>query len=147
MDLRSRHPKCKSASHPLKVCPLDVCLGLSLIGIPSNTAERKPVTNSRDTQELLPEAGQEMLRIFYTYPAKASLLQDFGYYEVRPLDVTCLPTLNHEKAASRTKDAGSANDRVWQRIGRFNTPVPVPDPATSTGDLLHGEHGKSSRVV
>jgi hypothetical protein len=49
----------------------------------NNTAERKPVTNSRDTQELLPEAGQEMLRIFYTYPAKASLLQDFGYYELQ----------------------------------------------------------------
>jgi hypothetical protein len=49
----------------------------------SNTQERKPVTNSRDTQELLPEAGQEMLRIFHTHPARTSLLQDFAFYEVR----------------------------------------------------------------
>ena len=33
------------------------------------------MTNSRDTQELLPDAGQEMLRIFHTYQAKTSLLQ------------------------------------------------------------------------
>ena len=50
---------------------------------PSNTQERKPVTNSRDTQELLPDAGQEMLRIFHTHPARTSLLQDFAFYEVR----------------------------------------------------------------
>ena len=53
----------------------------------SNTQERKPVTNSRDTQELLPDAGQEMLRIFHTHPARTSLLQDFAFYEV------CIPTI------------------------------------------------------
>lgn len=41
------------------------------------------MTNSRDTQELLPDAGQEMLRIFHTHPARTSLLQDFAFYEVR----------------------------------------------------------------
>ena len=51
---------------------------------PRNTPERKPVTNSRDTQELLPDAGQEMLRIFFTHPARTSLLQDFAFYEVFP---------------------------------------------------------------
>ncbi|KAF9261432.1 YTH-domain-containing protein [Marasmius fiardii PR-910] len=48
----------------------------------NNTQERKPVTQSRDTQELLPDAGQEMLRIFHTHPARTSLLQDFAFYEV-----------------------------------------------------------------
>ncbi|KAG8849495.1 hypothetical protein FRB91_009849 [Serendipita sp. 411] len=51
----------------------------------NNTQERKPVTNSRDTQELLPEAGHEMLRIFFTHPAKTSLLQDFAFYELQSL--------------------------------------------------------------
>ncbi|KAI6045583.1 YT521-B-like domain-containing protein [Pisolithus marmoratus] len=51
----------------------------------NNTAERKPVTNSRDTQELLPEAGQEMLRIFHSHPARTSLLQDFAFYELQSL--------------------------------------------------------------
>ncbi|KAK7467518.1 hypothetical protein VKT23_004572 [Stygiomarasmius scandens] len=51
----------------------------------NNTQERKPVTNSRDTQELLPDAGQEMLRIFYTHPARTSLLQDFAFYELQSM--------------------------------------------------------------
>ncbi|KAF9647614.1 YTH-domain-containing protein [Thelephora ganbajun] len=51
----------------------------------NNTQERKPVTNSRDTQELLPEAGQEMLRIFHIHPARTSLLQDFAFYELQAL--------------------------------------------------------------
>ncbi|KAF9448880.1 YTH-domain-containing protein [Macrolepiota fuliginosa MF-IS2] len=51
----------------------------------NNTQERKPVTNSRDTQELLPEAGQEMLRIFHSHPSRTSLLQDYAFYELQAL--------------------------------------------------------------
>ncbi|KAH7914003.1 YT521-B-like domain-containing protein [Hygrophoropsis aurantiaca] len=51
----------------------------------NNTQERKPVTNSRDTQELLPDAGQEMLRIFHSHPARTSLLQDFAFYELQAM--------------------------------------------------------------
>ncbi|KAG6870381.1 hypothetical protein C0993_004680, partial [Termitomyces sp. T159_Od127] len=61
MDIRAGYPQCQLATHQVE--------------------ERKPVTNSRDTQELLPDAGQEMLRIFHTHPARTSLLQDFAFYE------------------------------------------------------------------
>lgn len=49
-----------------------------------NTPEQKPITNSRDTQELHYEAGCEVLQIFLDYQnkSKTSLLQDFAYYEV-----------------------------------------------------------------
>jgi len=50
-----------------------------------NTQEKKPVTNSRDTQELLPDAGQEMMRIFHSHPARTSLLQDFAFYELQSM--------------------------------------------------------------
>ena len=43
------------------------------------------MTNSRDTQELLPEAGHDMLRIFFTHPARTSLLQDFAFYELQSM--------------------------------------------------------------
>lgn len=59
------------------------CLILDTNDCCSNTQERKPVTNSRDTQELLPDAGQEMLRIFHSHPSRTSLLQDYAFYEVR----------------------------------------------------------------
>ncbi|KAG9047755.1 hypothetical protein FS837_001596 [Tulasnella sp. UAMH 9824] len=54
----------------------------------TNTQEMKPVTNSRDTQELPPEAGQEMLRIFLTHTSRTSLLQDFAFYELQSLQKT-----------------------------------------------------------
>ncbi|XAR49739.1 hypothetical protein NMG60_11033027 [Bertholletia excelsa] len=45
--------------------------------------ENKPVTNSRDTQEIRFKQGLEMLKIFKNYISKTSLLDDFMYYENR----------------------------------------------------------------
>ncbi|XP_050211552.1 YTH domain-containing protein ECT3 [Mercurialis annua] len=45
--------------------------------------ECKPVTFSRDTQEIGLKQGLEMLKIFKKYSAKASLLDDFDFYENR----------------------------------------------------------------
>lgn len=45
--------------------------------------ENKPVTNSRDTQEIMYKKGLEMLRIFKNHMMKTSLLDDFMYYEDR----------------------------------------------------------------
>ena len=82
MDLCARYPQRQLASHPTQVRRLISGVWHRIDSGSSNTQERKPVTNSRDTQELLPEAGQEMLRIFHTHPARTSLLQDFAFYEV-----------------------------------------------------------------
>lgn len=45
--------------------------------------ENKPVTNSRDTQEIRYKQGLEMLKIFKNQTTKTSLLDDFLYYENR----------------------------------------------------------------
>ncbi|KAE8714251.1 YTH domain-containing family protein 2 [Hibiscus syriacus] len=45
--------------------------------------ENKPVTNSRDTQEIMYVQGMEMLKIFKNHVMKTSLLDDFMYYENR----------------------------------------------------------------
>ncbi|CAN6467236.1 unnamed protein product [Victoria cruziana] len=45
--------------------------------------ENKPVTNSRDTQEVKYTQGIEMLKIFKSYSSKTSILDDFMYYEER----------------------------------------------------------------
>jgi hypothetical protein len=47
-----------------------------------NTQEQKPITNSRDTQELMWDAGCEVLAIFSKFREKTSLLQDWGFHEV-----------------------------------------------------------------
>jgi hypothetical protein len=45
--------------------------------------DNKPVTNSRDTQEVMLDKGVEMLKIFKDYVSKTSILDDFIFYEGR----------------------------------------------------------------
>ncbi|KAF8103452.1 hypothetical protein N665_0188s0388 [Sinapis alba] len=45
--------------------------------------ENKPVTNSRDTQEVRLPQGSEVLNIFKNYAAKTSIIDDFEFYENR----------------------------------------------------------------
>ncbi|KAJ6899989.1 hypothetical protein NC652_026205 [Populus alba x Populus x berolinensis] len=45
--------------------------------------ENKPVTNSRDTQEVKFPQGIEILNIFKKYVSKTSILDDFDFYESR----------------------------------------------------------------
>ncbi|XP_022776326.1 uncharacterized protein LOC111317998 [Durio zibethinus] len=45
--------------------------------------DNKPVTNSRDTQEVELEQGIEMLNIFRNYESHSSILDDFYFYEER----------------------------------------------------------------
>ncbi|KAE9594876.1 hypothetical protein Lal_00013304 [Lupinus albus] len=45
--------------------------------------EHKPVTNSRDSQEIMYRKGLEMLKIFKNHTLNTSLLDDFLYYENR----------------------------------------------------------------
>ena len=45
--------------------------------------ENKPVTNSRDTQEVPPEKGKQVLKILHSYQHKTSIFDDFTHYEKR----------------------------------------------------------------
>ncbi|CAI0442046.1 unnamed protein product [Linum tenue] len=45
--------------------------------------DNKPVTNSRDTQEVKLEQGIEILNIFKNYETEMSILDDFDFYEDR----------------------------------------------------------------
>jgi hypothetical protein len=45
--------------------------------------ENKPVTNSRDTQEVPPEKGKQVLKIIHHYRHTTSIFDDFTHYEKR----------------------------------------------------------------
>ncbi|XP_066353700.1 YTH domain-containing protein ECT1-like [Miscanthus floridulus] len=45
--------------------------------------DNKPVTNSRDTQEVKLEQGLQMLTIFKSHEAETTILEDFDFYEQR----------------------------------------------------------------
>ncbi|ELT99900.1 hypothetical protein CAPTEDRAFT_19575 [Capitella teleta] len=48
--------------------------------------ENKPVTNSRDTQEVPLEKGKQVLRILHQYRHTTSIFDDFSHYEKRQED-------------------------------------------------------------
>ncbi|KAK3007110.1 hypothetical protein RJ639_016179 [Escallonia herrerae] len=95
--------------------------------------ENKPVTNSRDTQEIRYKKGIEMLRIFKNYTSKTSLFDDFMYYENRQ------KVLQEEKA------------RLL--INSYENPflVPVIDPPRKLNFVLdlpssnHNDYNSSER--
>ncbi len=43
--------------------------------------DNKPVTNSRDTQEIPYDKGRQVLKVFHTYSHSSSILDDFEHYE------------------------------------------------------------------
>ena len=45
--------------------------------------ENKPVTNSRDTQEVPPEKGKQVMKILHSYKHTTSIFDDFTHYEKR----------------------------------------------------------------
>lgn len=48
--------------------------------------ENKPVTNSRDTQEVPPEKGRQVLKIISSYKHQTSIFDDFLHYERRQVE-------------------------------------------------------------
>ncbi|KAJ0724455.1 putative YTH domain-containing protein [Helianthus annuus] len=69
--------------------------------------DNKPVTHSRDSQEVKLEAGNAMLKIFKDHDADTSILDDFGFYDEREKD------LQEKRAKERdfTKNvSATAND-------------------------------------
>ncbi|GMJ02143.1 evolutionarily conserved C-terminal region 7 [Hibiscus trionum] len=93
--------------------------------------ENKPVTNSRDTQEVMYEQGMEMLKVFKNHATKTSLLDDFMYYE------------NRQRIMQE--------ERAMQLIRSLESPVLAPvsafDPANKLNhvELLLNENERSTK--
>jgi len=99
--------------------------------------ENKPVTASRDTQEIHPSAGAEMLKIFSEYPYETSILDDFKFYEHKQETITDVKvksnnqsyvnSINNQSNFNETKnqsnslvDADQSNEDYDQEQDLFN---------------------------
>ncbi|PIN13942.1 putative high-glucose-regulated protein [Handroanthus impetiginosus] len=80
--------------------------------------DNKPVTHSRDSQEVKLEQGIEMLKIFKGHDAETSLLDDFDFYDERE------KSLMERKAKQRSNTTGNptaalAKDSIDQLSGNL----------------------------
>ncbi|XVE85333.1 hypothetical protein DITRI_Ditri17bG0083300 [Diplodiscus trichospermus] len=80
--------------------------------------DNKPVTNSRDTQEVEFEQGIEMLNIFKNYESHSSILDDFYFYEERQKAM-------EERKARLTSMVTSPNDLVGESRNLVSLPHDV----------------------
>ncbi|AQK97391.1 YTH domain-containing family protein 2 [Zea mays] len=106
--------------------------------------ENKPVTNSRDTQEVKFSQGTEMLNIFKNFTCKASILDDFDFYENRqkvmqdrrgkPLTSFGHPLPKAEKTAEvkRQTQLISATE-----VGRADTTKENEEKSSSVPEILN----------
>lgn len=72
--------------------------------------DNKPVTNSRDTQEIPYEKGKLMLKTMHMYRDKTSIFDDFQYYESKQAEeATTTPTAATTKKPSHNDFNNNTN--------------------------------------
>jgi len=69
--------------------------------------ENKPVTNSRDTQEILLDQGREMLAICASFRARTSVLDDFGFYDKRQELLEARAALGNQQGGAGAPGGGA----------------------------------------
>ncbi|KAF5797387.1 putative YTH domain-containing protein [Helianthus annuus] len=81
--------------------------------------ENKPVTNSRDTQEVKLEQGLQMIKIFKDHSSKRCILDDFEFYEER------------QKRIQEKKAKQQFQKQAWEEkptlVEKNKEEVPAPD--------------------
>nr|AFK48331.1 unknown [Lotus japonicus] len=81
--------------------------------------DNRPVTFSRDTQEIGLKEGLEMLSIFKSYSAKTSLLDDFDFYENREKLFRSQKSTKHTSPKPQVYNSG--NYHVYNNGNYHNT--------------------------
>ncbi|KAG7951237.1 hypothetical protein I3843_13G155800 [Carya illinoinensis] len=82
--------------------------------------ENKPVTNSRDTQEVKLEPGLKMIKVFKEHSSKTCILDDFAFYEARQ------KTIQEKKAKQphfpkQVWEGKHSDERIERANGELNT--------------------------
>lgn len=90
--------------------------------------ENKPVTHSRDTQEVPYDKGRKVLAIIHTYQHRTSLFDDFLHYEAKQEEEEQMfvrPSVNH--SPPMLSDGRGDGNRAG--YNRNNMPPPYRGPA------------------
>lgn len=113
--------------------------------------ENKPVTNSRDTQEVNLQQGLEMLGIFKSYPARTSILDEFPMYPTqklvqdvkpRPWSLQCFPKIGEQIAKRDEADglkAAKLNSTSISKIADGPKPKEVNSQERNDTKAVYGK--------
>ncbi|XP_010534849.1 PREDICTED: uncharacterized protein LOC104810317 [Tarenaya hassleriana] len=105
--------------------------------------ENKPVTNSRDTQEVKLEQGLKIIKIFKEHNNKTCILDDFSFYEVRQKTI-------QEKKAKQQQHQQTPQKQVWEGKTTDDKKEPATSESTSAvqgdGDRKVAENGSTAKT-
>lgn len=110
--------------------------------------DNKPVTNSRDTQEINFQQGIEMLKIFKNYSLKTSILDDFTFYENRQ---QVMKEKKLRQQAQQQQQLAVREGTHVQKLGEDGNVVNSPDvkaselrlPVTSENGSQHSDSNQT----
>ncbi|XP_010552314.1 PREDICTED: uncharacterized protein LOC104822698 isoform X2 [Tarenaya hassleriana] len=110
--------------------------------------ENKPVTNSRDTQEVKLEQGLKLIKIFKEHNSKTCILDDFSFYEVRQ------KTIQEKKAKQQQQqhtqkqvwEGKATDDKKEPANGSATAEVTKKEYAPASGDLKVSENGSAAKT-
>ncbi|KAJ4872339.1 evolutionarily conserved C-terminal region 2 [Raphanus sativus] len=108
--------------------------------------ENKPVTNSRDTQEVKLEQGVKIMKIFKEHTSKTCILDDLSFYEVRQKTIL-EKKAKHQQTQKQVSEENSTEDEkkksaTAEPADKESTPV-----AQTTGNVKVDENGSVSKPV
>ncbi|KAK0603544.1 hypothetical protein LWI29_006083 [Acer saccharum] len=118
--------------------------------------ENKPVTNSRDTQEVKIEQGLKMVKIFKEHASKTCILDDFVFYEARQKTIQEKKAKQQQfqkqvwegKVTDEKKEMANGELKPQKSLevasdASKETTITVPH---SNGDLKHSENGSVGKT-
>ncbi|XP_021666488.2 YTH domain-containing protein ECT2 isoform X2 [Hevea brasiliensis] len=114
--------------------------------------ENKPVTNSRDTQEIKLEQGLKMVKIFKDHSSKTCILDDFGFYEKRQKIIQEKKVKQQQfqkqvlegKLEDEKKELANGSDNALDVVG--DVAQESISTSQSNGDLKHSENGPVAKA-
>jgi YT521-B-like domain len=110
--------------------------------------ENKPVTNSRDTQELPPDAGSAMLRIFADFPPKTSvILSNLVSAEMKEeaAATTTTGVEDSRQSLQSVDELGQYNHRMWLSTDRIR--MDIHDKVGNPMGLMNYYHVHQDKVI
>ncbi|OMO81095.1 hypothetical protein CCACVL1_12609 [Corchorus capsularis] len=124
----------------------------SLKHITLENNENKPVTNSRDTQEIKLEQGLKLIKIFKEHSSKTCILDDFEFYEVRQKAIQDKKAKQQfqkqvweGKPVDEKKDVANGTQNCLEAGSDLVKEPSLTD--NSNGDLKLSENGSANPIV
>ncbi|XP_010487106.1 PREDICTED: uncharacterized protein LOC104765132 isoform X2 [Camelina sativa] len=107
--------------------------------------ENKPVTNSRDTQEVKLEQGLKIVKIFKEHSSKTCILDDFSFYEVR--QKTILEKKAKQQQTQKQVSEEKTTEEKKESATADSASKDSPSAIQTTGDVKVAENGSVAKPV